>query len=244
MHRFFFFLLGILECTLALVLVWLGWQLPSTLVVRQGFQSADRVTQRAGRQIHILRREVQELRRPELRQLAERLRSQTLSVTGSVKRQPVDFDTLTAMRDSLAEIAASLDGLARALEPVGPEPARQPELRATLRRSAGLLQTSSRQLDQALGHRDRYEETLRQSVAIAETFAATLPLLTEQLDSRLAEEEHALDELEGSIAEVQASLPAYETTAVQLVQAGRWLAWLLAAWAGLHGTFLCRMTAR
>jgi hypothetical protein len=238
MRRITFFTMGILECAAALVLVILAAQLPSRDEIAAGFQSAERVTSHAGRQVQIFRRQVQELRRPELQQLAERLQSQTLNVTANIKRQQIDFDTVQTMRDALNEIAASLTGLATTLEQAEGKDKQQTELRLTLERSAGLLKTSSQQLSQALEQRDGYEETLRQSVAVAETFAATLPLLTEQLDGRLAEEELALNELESSLGEVRAALPIYARTSVMLLQGGRLLTWLAASIAMLHACYL------
>lgn len=237
MRRTVFLIVAILECAIAVVLVSLGLQLPSPTEVTAGFRSAERVTDNAQQQVKILHRQVQELRRPELLQLAERLQSQTLQVTGNLKEQQVDFDGVHTMREALAEIAQSLDGLAKNLEP-GASDIRAVELRTTLRRSASLLRTAARQLDEVLKNRHGYEEGLRQSVLIAETFAAALPLLTEQLDYRLAEEQHALNELEASLKEVRGGLPIYERMAVQLTSAGRLLAWLTAALVGLHGCYL------
>lgn len=237
MQRSIFLIVAVLECAIAVVLISLGCQLPSSADVAAGFGSADRVTGNAEQQVKILRRQIQELRRPELMQLAERLQSQTLNVTGNLKDQQLDFEGIDTMRLALAEIAQSLDGLAKNIDAPAQD-VRAAELRLTLRRSAGLLRTGVRQLDEVLKNRNGYEDTLRQSVLIAETFAAALPILTEQLDHRLAEEEHALDELEVSLKEVRTALPIYQRTADQMAAAGRLLAWLTAAVVGLHGCYL------
>lgn len=241
MRRVTFLIMGILECAVAVVLVSLGLQLPNKDEVAAGFQSADRVTQHAGNQAQILRRQVQELRRPELQQLAERLQSQALIVTDTVESEQVDFETVQTMRDALAEIGNSLDSLVRTLAAKDKEKNASPpssDLQATLQRSADVLKTSSNHLNQVLKHRDRYEETLRQSVAIAKTLAVTLPFLTEQLDNRLAEEEHALNELESSLDEVRTALPIYARTTIHVLESGRLLAWLGASLAAVHGCYL------
>lgn len=238
MRRIVFFGMGILECVVAAVLVAFGFQIPAADDVAHGFHSAERVTRRAADQVLILRRQVEELRRPELMQLAERLQSQTRTVAGTIKNKQINFDTVEAMRDALGEIADTLDSLTRNVAPAAKDGGMSPELRATLARSAGVLRTSSKQLSKALEHRDDYEETMRQSVALAELFASTLPLLTEQLDGRLAEEEHALNELAGSLEEVRACLPVYATTSVHVMQSGRLLAWLGASLAALHAGYL------
>jgi hypothetical protein len=236
MRRSIFLIVAILECAIAVVLLSLGSQLPSSTDVAAGFSSADRVTGHAEQQVKILRRQIQELRRPELLQLAERLQSQTLNVTGNLKDQQLDFEGIDTMRLALTEIAQSLDGLAKNIDTA--QDVRAAELRLTLRRSAGLLRTGVRQLDEVLKNRHGYEDALRQSVLIAETFAAALPILTEQLDHRLAEEEYALNELEASLKEVRTALPVYQRTANQMAAAARLLAWLTAAMVGLHGCYL------
>jgi hypothetical protein len=241
MRRVVFLVLGFLECVVAVVLASFGWQLPGDAEIQRGFQSADRVTHNAGDQVRIVRRQVQDVRRSELSELAKHLQTQTVSVTSALKNDPVDFETVQSMRDALGEIGDSLDGLAKSLDAAAAKDKAapvQPEFRATLARSATVLKTSSNQLSRALQHRNRYEETLSQSVAVAETLAGTLPFLTEQLDHRLAEEEHALNELENSLTEARAALPIYAQTTTHVLRAGRLLAWLGATIAALHGCYL------
>ncbi len=237
MRRIVFLGMGAVECAVAAVLLILGFQIPGGDEVSHGFQSAERVTQRGTDQVQIFRRQIEELRRPELMQLAERLQSQTRTVANNVKHQSIDFNTIQAMRDALAEIATTLDGLARTPAAEG-EAGLSPDVRATLQRSATLLRTSSNQINRALEHRDGYEETVKQSVALAETFAATLPLLTEQLDNRLAEEDHALTELGNSLQEVQSCLPVYNRMTADVLFCGRLLAWLGSALAAMHAGYL------
>jgi len=481
MRRILFPILGLLETAIAGVLVFLGSQLPSGDEVGRGFQGAQRVTDRAGTQVQIFRRQVQDLRRPELQQLANRMQKQTQLVTRTLRQQQVDFETVRTMRDVLGEVANGLDGLADTMDPASvrrlgdglaetaafledkvvpgaaqaaddieastealrtdakrlgsllrqapldlkaareihdslgrfgdglermngllkaqrldtmrdgfrglddaltsgadqverlagytypvvefnglkPEVAqkqfwpegekiatgmrkaaagataagkemdsltkelpqlrnsldesrkvvlktrealglalaqqdklepllkdapqhaaklaedlpkigqdlarvlrdtqqmkkvaaalrqahqgientvtRWPELRKALANSAVLLRTTRDQLDSALQHRHDYESAMKQSVVLAESVAATLPLVTEQVDCRLDEEEHALRELGQSLDDVQAALPAYERTTQQVFRSGRLLAWLAAAVIGLHGCYL------
>src|SRR5437016_6122501 len=126
MRRVVFLVLGFLECVVAVVLASFGWQLPTDDEIRRGFQSADRVTNNAGDQVRIVRRQVQDLRRSELSELARRLQSQTVTVTAALKNEPVDFDTVQGLRDALREIGDSLDGLAKSLEPAGKDKATPP----------------------------------------------------------------------------------------------------------------------
>src|SRR5262249_37145123 len=143
-------------------------------------------------------------------------------------------DLARILRDTnrLKEVAA---GLRQAQKGIDTAVARWPEVRTTLGRMATLLGATRDQLDQALNHRSEYEAALQQTVLVGETFTAMLPLFTEQIDGRLDEEEQALGELGQSLEEVQAALPVYEQAARNVLQTGRWLAWLVAAIVGLHG---------
>jgi hypothetical protein len=115
---------------------------------------------------------------------------------------------------------------------------RWPELRTTLSRLAVVLSATREQLNHAMQHRKEYEAAMTESVQIADTFAAMLPLVTDQLDGRLDEEDQTLDELGQSLDEVGSALPAYEQAARRLLHTGRLLSWLVAAIVGLHGCYL------
>jgi hypothetical protein len=481
MRRIVFLILGLLEIAIAAVLVLLGSELPGNDDISHGFEGAQRVTDRAGTQVQIFRRQVQDLRHPQLQQLAVRMQSQTQLLTRTLRRQQVDFDTVRNMRDALGEVASGLDSLAdtfdpksirrlgdglgeaaafledkvvpganlaadhietstaalrkdaerlagllrqapldlkaareihdslgrfgegleklngllkpQRLEPVrdgfrgieealtsgadqvdrlasftypvvefnglkpevtqkqfwpegekiaagmrkaatgataagkemdglakelpqlraaldesrkvvvktrealglalaqqdkvepllkdAPEHAaklaedlpkvgqdlanvlrdtkqmkevasalrqarqgidatvsRWPELRKALTNSAALLRATRDQLDGAMENRDEYETAMKQTIVLADSFAAMLPLVTEQFDNRLDEEEHALGELGQSLDEVKNALPAYERTTKHVFQSGRILAWLAAGVIGLHGCYL------
>jgi uncharacterized phage infection (PIP) family protein YhgE len=112
-----FLFMGLLELILALVLVQLGREIPSPSEVEHSFSNAQRVTDRAGDQVQLLHSQVQSLRRLEIQQLADRLQRQTRAVSGSLRTQSVDFDTVCTLRDALGEVAEGLTGLADTLDP-------------------------------------------------------------------------------------------------------------------------------
>ncbi len=481
MRRAVFLTMGLLELVIAAVVILLGCRMPSTDAVQHTFTSAERVTDRAGVQVRLLRQQVQGLQRLQLRQLASRLRTQTLTVTTLLRSQQVDFDTVATLRDALGDVATGLAGLADTLDPdtigklsnglqemaafldekvvptaalaaehleestealrtdarrlcallrdappdlravreihnslarfgeglekmhallklhrldamrdgfrglesslssgadqvsrladytypvvsfhgIRPELqhrqfwpegkriaegmnkaatgvsaagkeleamaadlpalrdslkesakvvdktrealavalkqqdkvepllkdvpehaarlveelprlggdlarilrdtrrlkevatalrqahkgmnnaiARWPELRTTLARLGTTLKVTHQQLDQALQHREEYEAAMKQSILVGDAFAELLPLVTDQIDGRLEEEEQALSELGQSLEEVKAALPVYADTTTHLLQAGRLLAWLIATLIGLHGCYL------
>jgi hypothetical protein len=116
--------------------------------------------------------------------------------------------------------------------------ARWPDLRKNLGRSAVLLRTTQAQLQRALGHRAEYQASLNQTLLLGEAFSAALPLMTEQLETDLREQEQSLERLRATINEVNTTLPACSSTASRIVQTTRLLLALLGLVFGLHAGFL------
>ena len=113
-----------------------------------------------------------------------------------------------------------------------------PELRKTLGQSAQLLRATQQQLQNALAHRDDYDKAMNQTVLLARTFSAALPLMTEQLESQLEEQEESLRNLGDSIDQTNAVLPEWDRTASHVLQTTRLLLCLMGAIFGLHGAYL------
>ncbi len=118
MRRTLFLVLGILEFAIAAVLVSLGWQLPRTAEVEESFDRADQVTRRAGDQVRLSRQQLHALRRPQVQQLADRLRKQTHVVTRDLRARAIDYEKVAAMRDALGKAADGLDRSAKGVEAV------------------------------------------------------------------------------------------------------------------------------
>jgi ABC-type transporter Mla subunit MlaD len=135
------------------------------------------------------------------------------------------------MKDAAAALRQVQQGIDRTV-------IRWPDLRRAFTRFAEVLAATHLQLDRAVKHRQEYEAAMQQTVQLAESFAAVLPLVTDQLDGRLDEEEETLADLGQSLQEVGDALPAYAHTTSRLIQTGRILAWLVAGIVGLHGWYL------
>jgi hypothetical protein len=116
--------------------------------------------------------------------------------------------------------------------------ARWPELRQNLGRSAVLLRATQGQLKHVLAHRAEYEASLRNTLVLNRTFASALPLLTEQLEADLNEQEQSLTHLGQSIDEVSAVLPACSAGASHMLQTTRLLLCLVAGIFAVHGGYL------
>jgi hypothetical protein len=173
--------------------------------------------------------------RDQVEPLLKQVPEQAAVLAEQLPRLGADLANVLRETKQLKEVAASLRqaeaGVNNAMD-------RWPQLRAMLTRSARLLKATQTQLDQALGNRQEYESAMRQTILLAKTFAVLLPEFTSQIDRQLAEHEHALRDLSASINEVGAAVPVYEQTAIQLVQTGRILLWLLAPIFALHGFYL------
>ncbi|HZT80555.1 MAG TPA: hypothetical protein VFA26_10040 [Gemmataceae bacterium] len=117
MRRLIFSCLAILEFAIAAVLVAFGCYLPSTGEVHQSFSSVERATRRSGGQVHNLRNQVHELRRPEIREMSVKLKEQTLTVSSALRKQKIDYQAVEAISDSLGQAAGGLDELSETLDP-------------------------------------------------------------------------------------------------------------------------------
>jgi chromosome segregation ATPase len=115
---------------------------------------------------------------------------------------------------------------------------RWPDLRKNLGRSSVLLRNTQEQLNHVLTHRDEYEASLKHTLMLSRTISAALPLLTEQLEMELDDQERALTSLDESISDVRESLPSYASNAANILQTTRLLLLLMAAIFVLHGGYL------
>ncbi|HWG41871.1 MAG TPA: hypothetical protein VN688_03725 [Gemmataceae bacterium] len=115
---------------------------------------------------------------------------------------------------------------------------RWPELRKNLGRSSVLLRNTQMQLKHVLTHRAEYEASLQHTLVLSRTFSSALPLLTEQLEMELDDQEQALTNLGDSINDVNAALPGCASSASSILQTTRLLLMLMAAIFGLHGGYL------
>jgi chromosome segregation ATPase len=115
---------------------------------------------------------------------------------------------------------------------------RWPELRKNLGRSAVLLRTTQKQLQNVLTHRADYEASLQNSLVLSRTFSAALPLLTEQLEMELGDQEQVLSNLGDSIDDANAALPGFARGASDILQTTKMLLGLMAAIFALHGGYL------
>jgi hypothetical protein len=99
-----------------------------------------------------------------------------------------------------------------------------------------LLGRTRDQLQLVAQNKRQYEKAWEQAVRAGESFALSLPALTEQLNGELADQDQALDELARSISDV--GWRATGRRSKSFSSPADFLAWLLAAGFGLHGAYL------
>ncbi len=95
---------------------------------------------------------------------------------------------------------------------------RWPALRKTLTESAKLLRATQAQMEAALAHRGDYDRAMSQTIVLARTFSAALPLMTEQLDGQLRDQEGSLQNLGDSIDRTTAVLPEWDRSASRALE--------------------------
>src|SRR5947209_7772534 len=111
MRRTLFLVLGVLEAAIALLVAYLGCRVPNHDEISESFGRAQRVTDRVGKQVRLLNKQVEGLKDAQLAEVSERLQAQTQVVTHILRVQAVDFDTVCTIRDALGGVSNGLNGL-------------------------------------------------------------------------------------------------------------------------------------
>lgn len=226
--------------------------------IADGMRKAAKGATAANEELQLLAKDL-----PKLRQALEESRKAAGSTREALAAALQQQDKVEELLKSVPEYAAHLaeqlpqlaDGLAKILRDTsqlkevgkllrqtqkGIDNAveRWPQLRKNLGRSSVLLRNTQNQLDYVLTHRDEYEASLQHTLLLSRTISASLPLVTEQLEMELDDQEIALTNLDDSINEVRESLPRFARGASNILQTTRLLLLLLAVIFGLHGGYL------
>jgi uncharacterized phage infection (PIP) family protein YhgE len=146
-------------------------------------------------------------------------------------------DLAKILRDTskLKEVAVALREAQKGIDSAV---TRWPDLRKTLAQSAVLLRTTQQQLNHALENRDMFESSLEMTIILVRAITAALPVMAEQLEANLRDQEQSLANLEHSINQVSASMPEVADTASTVLTMTRLLMVLVGSVFGLHGVFV------
>ncbi len=134
------------------------------------------------------------------------------------------------MRSLANALRSAVDSLERTL-PDWPKVARS--MQATARTLRG-----SPQLDGLVWQRSEYERAFRDSRKVTETAEELVQTYSRRIDVRLGEQEQSLAQMESGLSEASAAIPSVSNTAVDLLNAIRWMFLLVGGLVGLHGAFV------
>ena len=134
------------------------------------------------------------------------------------------------MRGLASTLRRAQDGLDRSI-------AQWPDLVRTMRLSARILRTSH-QIDELVGQRSEYDRAVHGGREATQTAEDLLQSYSSGLEARLSEQEQSLAQVESGLAEAGEAIPAVTRTTVDLLNAIRWMFWLVGALIALHGALV------
>jgi len=231
---------------------------PEGKKVAEGLKKATKGVQAANKEMEAMDKSLPDLRKA----LAESRKSvgQTReSLAKALKQQEETEKLLKTVPDQTAALAEALPKIGKSLATilretkklrelaVGLKAVRKtlddtlkvwPDVAAGLKKSATVLDRARIQLDEAATNRVEYEKAMESSTRVARSLADLLPAFTDQLDSRLAQQEASLEQMEAGLAEVNQSLPTVESKSVELVWTVKLLLYLVAVLVGLHAGYV------
>jgi flagellar biosynthesis chaperone FliJ len=231
---------------------------PDGKTIAQGMRKAARGAQAAGKEMDAMQKELPKLRtsvedsrkivtatRQALAQALarqEKLEPLLRNVPQHAGRLAEELprmgdDLARVLRDTakLSEVAGALRQTQKAVDAAA---SRWPQLRTSLGRSAVVLRTTQKQLRSALANRDKFEQSLRDTVELTRLFSEALPALLDQMEEGLHRQESSLADLGSSIDEATAVLPAASRTATRMLVMTRLLLCLVALMVSLHAAYL------
>jgi DNA repair exonuclease SbcCD ATPase subunit len=231
---------------------------PEGKTIAEGMRKGAKGCEAAGKEMDALKKELPRLRESldQSRKVVSSTREALQSaLAGQEKLEPVlkslprnlgrlagELPALTAelakvLRETarLKEVAAALRQAEKGMSTAS---AKWPQLRESLGKSATLLRTTREHLQDAIANQDDFETTMRQTVELTTLFARALPVLLEQMEEGLSQQESSLGELGDSIDRVSEVVPAASRSASRLLLLTRLLLGLVALTVGLHAGYL------
>jgi uncharacterized phage infection (PIP) family protein YhgE len=231
---------------------------PEADKVSEGLRKASKGAQAAHKELELVSKNVPDLRKA----LDESRKSvgQTREALGTALKQQAETEKLLkSVPEETAALAEALPKMGRTLAvtlretrklrdlATGLRAVRKtlddtlkawPEVAAGLKKSAAVLDEARARLDEATANREEYEQAMASSTSVARSLADLLPVFTDQLDSRLGQQEASLEQMEGGLAEVNNSLPVMESKTGDLIQTVKWLLYLVALMVALHAGYV------
>ncbi len=226
--------------------------------VAEGLRKATKGVKAANKQLDVMAKSLPELEKA-LAESRKSVKSTRESLGTALKSQAETEKLLKSVPDQTAALAEALPNMGKTLTTTLRETKKLrelatglkavqktldetmkgwPEVALGLKKSATVLNQARLQLDEATANRDEYEKAMASSSAIARSLADILPAFTDQLDSRLGQQEASLEQMETGLTEVNQSLPVMEDKTNELIQMVKWLLYLIGTLVALHAVYV------
>ncbi len=226
--------------------------------IAAGLRQATRGVQAANKEMDMLRKELPAIRET-IRQNQKGLSGIREALSEALKAKPTAERLLSVLPDHAAKLADRLPvaggslakalrqtqrltevaaALRKAADTLDRTLATWPQVQTSLKKSSDLLRLTRTQLDRVILDRPLYEKALQQSSELAQSFAQLMPVFSDQIDTRLAEQEYALKSMKEGLSEFHASLPTLEQNTNHLLGTIRWLFALVALLIAGHGIWM------
>ena len=171
----------------------------------------------------------------ETEKLLKAVPEQTATLAEALPKMGRTLATMLRETKRLRQLAAGLRAVRKTLDDTLKA---WPEVAAGLKKSAAVLDQAKVQLDGAAANRTEYEKAMESSTRVARSLADLLPAFTDQLDSRLGQQEASLEQMETGLVEVNQSLPVMEEKTGELIRTVKWLLYLVAGLVALHAGYV------
>jgi uncharacterized phage infection (PIP) family protein YhgE len=171
----------------------------------------------------------------ETEKLLKTVPEQTAALAEALPKIAKSLASILRETKKLRELAAGLKAVRKTLDDTL---TKWPDVAAGLKKSAKVLDQARVQLDEAAANRAEYEKAMESSTQVARSLADLLPAFTDQLDSRLGQQEASLEQMETGLSEVNKSLPVIESKTVDLIWTVKLLLYLVATLVALHAGYV------
>lgn len=171
----------------------------------------------------------------ETEQLLKTVPTQTAALAEALPKIGRTLATMLKETRKLRELAKGLQAVQKTLDDTLKT---WPEVAKGLKQSAAVLDRARVQLDVTTAQRHEYEKAMQSSTQIARSFADLLPAFTDQLDSRLGQQEASLEQMETGLGEVNKSLPVMEEKTSDLIGMIKLLLYLVGTLLAFHASWV------
>jgi len=171
----------------------------------------------------------------ETEKLLQSVPTQTAALAEALPKIGRTMATMLKETKKLRELAKGLKAVQQSLDDSLKS---WPEVAKGLKQSAAVLDKARAQLDETTSQRGEYEKAMQSTAQVARSLADLLPAFTDQLDSRLGQQEASLEQMETGLGEVNKSLPMMEEKTSDLIGMVKLLLYLVGTLLAFHALWV------